>query len=174
MGSLQWLTRRISSPPIAVVYGNEMIRLMQTRGHASPSIQGAVEVSLDDIGGIEEALRMFKGKRCVVCLSTSDILVQHIRVGIDEDETSIRERLLQHDNRWGNAELRKLCVKTTNTSGVSKQELLCVGVDRLISQNINENIEGAGAEVVAITVPLYASIRAFDKVYRRDGDDKMT
>jgi Tfp pilus assembly PilM family ATPase len=65
-------------------------------------------------------------------------------------------------------------VKTTNTSGVSKQELLCVGVDRLISQNINENIEGAGAEVVAITVPLYASIRAFDKLYRRDGDDKMT
>lgn len=174
MGSFNWLTRRISTLPIAAVYGSEMIRLMQIRGSSEHTIQGAVEVALDDQDGIREALVLFRGKRCVACLPTTDVLVQHIRVTIDDGDQEILERLLKHDSRWGNAEVRKVCVKTTGSGGTSKQELLCVGVNRTISRNIVENLESAGAEVIAVTVPLYASIRAFDKLYRRDGDEKMT
>ena len=174
MGSLHWLTRRISPQPIAAVFGSEMIRFMQVRGSSEQTIQGAVEVALDDSDGISEALALFKGKRCVACMPTTDVLVQHIRVNVEEGDSEILERLLKHDHRWGNAEVRKVCVKTTGSGGTSKQELLCVGVDRTISRNIMEKLESAGAEVAAVTVPLYASIRAFDKLYRRDGDEKMT
>lgn len=174
MGSLHWLTRRISPQPIAAVFGSEMIRFMQVRGSSAHTIQGAVEVALDDTDGISEALALFKGRRCVACLPTTDILVQHIRVNVEEGDSEILEKLLKHDHRWGNAEVRTVCVKTTGSGGTSKQELLCVGVDRTVSRNVMEKLESAGAEVAAVTVPLYASIRAFDKLYRRDGDEKMT
>jgi Tfp pilus assembly PilM family ATPase len=65
-------------------------------------------------------------------------------------------------------------VKTTGSGSQAKQELLCVGIDRTLSLQVVENLESVGAEVVAVTVPLYASIRAFDKLYRRDGDEKIT
>ena len=174
MGSFNWLTRRISSAPIAVHFGSDVVRFMQIKGSSEPKIQGAFEVSVNDVAGMAVALSSFKGKRCVACLSAKDVLVQHIRVEVDEDEQKIRERLLQHDARWANAEIRNVCVKTTGSGSNSKQELLCVGIDRTLSLNIVENLEAAGAEVIAVTVPLYASIRAFDKLYRREGDEKIT
>ena len=131
-------------------------------------------VALDDLGGISEALSTFKGRRCVACLPPTDVLVQHIRIAIEEDSLQILQQLVKHDVRWGNAEIRTVCVKTTGSGGSAKQEILCVGVDRATSQHIVEQLESAGAEVVAVTVPLYASIRAFDKLYRRDGDEKIT
>ncbi len=174
MGSFNWLTRRISSAPIAVHFGSDVVRFMQTKGNSEPKIQGALEVSSDDVGGLAVALSSFKGKRCVACISAKDVLVQHIRIGADEDEKRMFERLLQHDSRWGNAEIRNVCVKTTGSGSQAKQELLCVGIDRTLSMHVVDSLESAGAEVVAVTVPLYASIRAFDKLYRRDGDEKIT
>jgi Tfp pilus assembly PilM family ATPase len=174
MGTLHWLTRRISPQPIAAVFGSEMIRFMQVRGTSEHTIQGAVEVANDDPAGISEALALFKGKRCVACLPTADVLVQHIRVSMEDGDQEILEQLMTHDNRWGNVEIRKICVKTTGSGGSSKKELLCVGVDRTIARTIMDTLETAGAKVAALTVPLYASIRAFDKLYRRDGDEKMT
>lgn len=147
---------------------------MQIHGSSDPRIQGAVEVALNDQDGIAEALALFKGKRCVACAPASDILVQHIRVTSDEEDQEIVERLAKHDIRWKNAEVRMLCVKTTGVGSSAKEELLCVGIERTISQNITKKLELAGAEVIAVTVPLYASIRAFDKLYRRDGDEKIT
>jgi len=174
MGSLNWLTRRISSQPIAVQFGSDAIRFMQIKGFSEHTLQGAVEVAVDDQGGITEALSSFKGKRCIASLPPKDVLIQHIRIAIDDDEDQILESLIKHDAKWENAEIRTVCVKTTGAGNTAKQELLCIGVDRTISQNIVELLESAGAEVVAVTVPLYASIRAFDKLYRRDGDEKMT
>lgn len=178
MGSFNWLTRRISSAPIAVHFGSDVVRFMQTKGSSKgcsePKIQGALEVSSDDEGGLAVALSSFKGKRCVACISAKDVLVQHIRIGADEDEKGMLERLLQHDSRWGNAEIRNVCVKTTGSGSQAKQELLCVGIDRTLSMQVVDSLESAGAEVIAVTVPLYASIRAFDKLYRRDGDEKIT
>jgi hypothetical protein len=174
MGLCHWLTRRISSQPIAVQFGSDVIRFMQLKGSIEHAMQGAIEVALDDPGGISEALSSFKGTRCVACLPSFNVLVQHIRVAIDEGSQHILQQLLKHDARWGNAEVRTVCVKTTGTGGSAKQEILCVGVDRAISHQVVELLESAGAEVIAVTVPLYASIRAFDKLYRRDGDEKIT
>jgi len=174
MGSFTWLTRRISSQPIAVQYGSDVVRFMQIRGSSEHTINGAVEVSVQDEGGIAVALSSFKGKRCIACLPAKDVLVQHIRIELKDGEQQILERLLKHDVRWVNAEIRHVCIKTTGSGSNARQEILCVGVDRILSQTIVESIEEAGGEVIAVTVPLYASIRAFDKLYRRDGDEKMT
>ncbi|MBC8310046.1 MAG: hypothetical protein H8E83_06005 [Planctomycetes bacterium] len=174
MGLFAWLTRRISPQPIAVHYGSDVVRFMQIKNKKNRIIQGAVEVAPDDSAGISEALTSFKGSRCVVCLSPKDALVQHIRTELNEEEEHIRDRLIEHDGRWGNAEIRYVCVKTTG-SGISVgQELLCVGVDRALSARVMSTLEAAGARVIAVTVPVYASIRAFDSLYRRDGDEIIT
>ena len=174
MGSFRWLNRNFSPPPIAIHFGSDVVRMMQIRDAKKQALQGVCEVAKEDFGGIAEAISTFRGKRCVVSLPSSDVLVQHIRVPLEADGQVIRERLVQHDTKWGNSEIRQACVTTTGGSGSSKQEILCVGVDRDISEQVVTNLENAGAEVEAITVPLYASIRAFDQLYRRDGDDKIT
>jgi Tfp pilus assembly PilM family ATPase len=100
--------------------------------------------------------------------------VQHVRVALDSDEGAIRLRLVKCDPRWGDAEIRNISITTTGGSSNPKQELLCVGIERQKTREIIEKIESAGGEVIAVTVPLYASIRAFDQLYRRDGDEKIT
>ncbi|MBT6164612.1 MAG: hypothetical protein HOH93_01730 [Phycisphaerae bacterium] len=174
MGTTTWLTRSFSPPPIAVQFGSDGIRLMQLKSKRELDIQSAVEVAAGDYAGIAEAFASFKGKECVVCLPSTDVLIQHIRVAIDADDDAIQSELTKIDARWQHAEIRNVCVKTTGTNTTAKQELLCVGVNRIESQRIVENLESAGATVRAVTVPLYASIRAFDKLYRRDGDEKIT
>tara|TARA_B100000959_G_C14959035_1_gene614978 strand:+ start:148 stop:1173 length:1026 start_codon:yes stop_codon:yes gene_type:complete len=174
MGTFQWLHNSFSPLPIAVQFGGDVIRLMQIKGNTEPELEGAVEVASGDFAGIGEALSSFHGKQCVVCLPPTDVLLQHIRVGIDADDAVIKAELIKKDARWENTEIRKVCVKTTGSHPSSRQELLCVGVNRKVSEDIVQNLESVGAKVIAVTVPLYASIRAFDKLYRRDGDEKIT
>jgi Tfp pilus assembly PilM family ATPase len=137
-------------------------------------LQSAIEVASKDSNAIKVAFSSFKGKRCVISIASADVLVQHIRVPFDVDENEIRQRLIKHDTKWEDAEIRNVCITTTEGSGKPRQELLCVGIECKKTQEIMEIIDGAGGEVVAVTVPLYGSICAFDQLYRRDGDEKIT
>jgi Tfp pilus assembly PilM family ATPase len=148
--------------------------MMQIRRTKERCLQSAIEVASSDSSAIKVALASFKGKRCVVSIASSDVLVQHIRVPLNADESEIRLALVNHDTRWGDAQIRTVCITTTGGSGNPKQEIMCVGIENDKTREIIENIESAGGEVVAVTVPLYASIRAFDQLYRRDGDEKIT
>ena len=174
MGSLKWLTRNLSPQPIAIHFGSDVTRMMQISCTKKHVLHHAVEVASGDFSGVGEALSSFKGKNCVASIASTDALVQHIRVPLDADEDIIRELLTTHDKRWGDAEIRTVCVTTTGISGNTKHELLCVGIERMFAQQTIEALNSIGIEVVALTVPLYASIRAFDKLYRRNGDGKMT
>ena len=174
MGLLSQLTRQVSPQPIAIHCGDEVIRLMQLDGSPKHSLRNAFEVGADDCGGLKEAIASFRGKRCVVCIDPSEVFVQHIRVEMDAEQQQVISCLQKHDAEWENAEIRSVCVKTTGSGGNMKQELLCVGIERTKLQQIVEKVETSGGRVIAVTVPLYASVRAFDKLYRRDGDEKIT
>ena len=43
MGLCHWFTRRISTPPIAVQFGSDVIRFMQIKGSSEYAIQGAFQ-----------------------------------------------------------------------------------------------------------------------------------
>jgi Tfp pilus assembly PilM family ATPase len=147
------------------------MQLDDTKKH---TLRNAFEVAADDNKGLTEAIASFNKKRCVVCVSIEDVLIQHIRVEMDVDEQQLIERLQTHDVEWGNAEIRTVCIKTTGSGVDMKQELLCVGINRVIMQEVVNKFETSGAKVELVTAPIHASIRAFDKLYRRDGDDKIT
>ena len=174
MGLPYWLTRTISPPPIAIHFGSDVMRMLQIRDKKECVLQSAIEVATPDSEAIKIALESFKGKRCVVSVGSNDVLVQHIRVPIDADETEICASLMKHDVSWRDAEIRQLCITSTSDSGKPRQEILCVGVLRKVTREAINVIECAGGKVIAVTVPLYASIRAFDRLYRRDGDEKIT
>jgi len=172
METFAWLTKRISPQPIAVQFGSDVIRLMQLKG-SKLELQNAVEVAIDDITGLLEAIKTFKGKQCVACIAGNDVLIQHIRVGKQEEE-KIREKLMEINSKWFDAEIRTVCSKTTGSGSSTKQELLCVGVPRTVLSRVVKYLHSADATVIAVTVPLYPSIRAFDQLYRCDRDEKIT
>jgi Tfp pilus assembly PilM family ATPase len=174
MGLPHWLTRNISHQPIAIHFGSDVIRLMQVKGSKECALQSAVEVASGDCEALKIALSSCKGKRCVVSIGNEDVLVQHIRLPFDSNQTEIRKSLVKHDVAWGDAEIRQSSVTTTGDTNTPRQELLCVGIAREKTRDAVECVESAGGEVIAVTVPLYASIRAFDRLYRRDGDEKIT
>ncbi len=177
MGLLHTLTRSISTPAIAVHFDSEVVRLMQVSGYKDALIlQNAFEVSRNDDYGLKEAISSFRGHRCVLCVPSNDVLVQHIKVGSDASIDEIRNKLVLQDHQWAHAEIRTLCVSTTGSgaTGTIKQELLCMGIDESITRKHVETLETAGGVVDSVTVPVYASIRSFDKLYRRDGDEKIT
>ena len=150
--------------------------MMQMSSRKKPSLHMALEVSRHDELGMKEALGSFKGKDCIISIPSSDVLVQHIRVANSEDEAEIRSKLLQQNPEWEHCEIRHVCVAITGvgTGDGPKQELLCVGVNGQVTQGYVEELEAKGAHVLSVTVPLHASLRAFDKLYRRDGDEKIT
>lgn len=174
MGLPHWLTRNISPQPIAIHFGSDVTRLMQIKGSKECELQSAVEVASGDCDALKIALASCKGKRCVVSIGNEDVLVQHVRVPFEADENEIRKSLVKQDVAWGDAEIRQLTVTTTGDSNTPRQELLCVGIEREKTRDAVECVESAGCEVIAVTVPLYASIRAFDRLYRREGDEKIT
>lgn len=172
--ALRWLTNSFNSQPIAIHLGSDVVRMMQIRGTKDWHLQSAVEVASSDSGAIKVALSSFKGKNCVVSIASSEVLVQHVRVPIEADENEIRNRLIQHDKQWSDAEIRHTGITTTGSSGNPRQEMLCVGIGAEKIKEIISIINEAGGEVLAVTVPLYASLRAFDQLYRRDGDENIT
>lgn len=176
MGFIHTLTRTIAKSPIAIHFDSEVVRLMQIDGGKQPILKSAVEVPRNDEYGLKEAISSFNGKHCILCVPSHDVLVQHIRVSNDAEFDAIREKLIHQDSKWSQSEIRHLCVSTSGSgsSGSVKQELLCMGIDKEVSQQHVELVESAGGIVSSVTIPLYASIRAFDKLYRRKGDEKIT
>ncbi len=176
MGKLHWLTQRMSAPPICVHFEKEVIRLMQMTSAKEPTLHMALEVSRHDELGMKEALGSFKGKECIISIPSSEVLVQHIRVSNCEDESEVKSKLMQQSPEWEHCEIRHVCVAMTGigTGDAPKQELLCVGVKETVAERYVQELESIGAHVLSVTVPLHASLRAFDKLYRRDGDEKIT
>ncbi len=176
MGKLHWLTRRMSAPPTCVHFDRDTVRMMQMSNRSKPSLHMALEVSRHDEIGMKEALNSFKGKDCIISIPSSDVFVQHIRVYNSEDEIEIKSKLIQQSPEWEHCEIRHICVAITcvGTGDAPKQELLCIGVKGQVAQGYVEELEAKGARVLSVTVPLHASLRVFDKLYRRDGDEKIT
>jgi Tfp pilus assembly PilM family ATPase len=174
MGSWNLLNKR-STPPIAIHFGGDVIRMMQIQRSNEPTLHYAVEVSGTG-HGIEAAMEGFLGKQCIVGLPSGDLLVQHVRVPIEASEKEIREQLIPHDSRWGNAEIRNLCVMITGSGsqGNARQELICLGIDRNVMLQCVDDLEKSKLQIVAITAPIYASIRVFDQLYRRTENANRT
>ncbi|MDP7008236.1 MAG: hypothetical protein QGI78_01550 [Phycisphaerales bacterium] len=164
--------------PIAMHFGNdEVIRLMQTKGIDTLSLRAAFEVSSKDGAGLREAIQNFRSREVVICTSSSALLVSHIRTDCNATEEEVTHLLCERNSRWNNCSIRQLPLFTNIQHGSqskAQQEILCVGVEHAVIQECTEIAEAAKLKVRRITVPVHATLRAFDRLYRREGDEAMT
>ena len=164
--------------PIAVHFGNDgVIRMMRLQGMDDQTMQASFEVSEGDQIGLSEAVTCFRSRNTVVSVPSSQVLLTHIRVDCDTTDEEVVERLCSGNDVWKNASIRQLPIFTNLRTGIKsklQQELLCVGVPKKVLEQCVLTLEDASLRVQKITVPIHATLRAFDRLYRREGDGSIT
>ena len=167
-----------TEPPVAVHFGNDdIVRLMQINGTRDLTLQASFEVPANDIAGLREAADCFRSRQSVISVSSTNVLLTHIRVACNASDDEVIEKLCQRNEEWNDALIRQLPIYTNiRSSGKQhlQQELLCVGVNRAVLEQCVSTMEAASLRVRCVTVPMHATLRAFDRLYRRDGDDSVT
>ena len=87
------------------------------------------------------------------------------------------ERLCSANEVLKNTSIRLRPVFTNLRSGIKsklQQELLCVGVHKKVFEQCVLALEDASLRVQKITVPIHATVRALERLYRREGDESIT
>ena len=167
-----------AKPPVAVHFGNDdVVRLMQINGTSDLTLQASFEVPANDIAGLREATDCFRARQSVISVSSSNMLLTHIRVACNASDGEVVEKLCQRNEEWNEASIRQLPIYTNIRSAGKQQlqqELLCVGVNRKVLEQCVSTVEAASLRVRSVTVPIHATLRAFDRLYRRDGDASVT
>ena len=178
MGFRNTVTIGSTNPPIAMHFGNdEIIRLMQINGTNKLELQASFEVSATDQIGLAEAVSCFRSRQTVICVPSSETLLTHIRVDCNATDEEVVEKLRDRNEAWKHASIRQLPLYTNIREGSNtklQQELLCVGVQQGVIDTCVSIAESVKMNVKNVTVPVHATLRAFDRLYRRDGDDAMT
>jgi len=178
MGIRNGLFSGKAKQPIAAHFGNDgIIRLMQLQGTREQAMHASFEVADGDQVGLSEALTCFNSTNVVVSVPSSKMLLTHIRVDCNATDEEVVELLCERDQAWKDASIRQLPIFTnlrTGTKSNLQQELLCVGVQEEVLDHCLETLEGASLNVKKITVPIHATLRAFDRLYRREGDTLIT
>ncbi len=167
-----------SKPPVAVHFGNDgIVRMMQITGSKDLSLQASFEVSFNDHAGLVEAVSCFSSRQAVISVSTSDVLLSHIRVACSASDDEVIAKLCEKNKEWNHVSIRQLPIYTnirSNGQQELQQELLCVGVNKGVLEKCVSDIEATSLEVRCVTVPIHATLRAFDRLYRREGDEATT
>ncbi|MBT4584035.1 MAG: pilus assembly protein PilM [Phycisphaerae bacterium] len=178
MGFQYRCSLRSTKPPVAIHFGNDdVVRLMQISGEHDFALDASFEVLSTDDVGLKEATACFNSRAAVVSVPSSEILLRHIRVDYDANEDEVVQKLCGQNEAWSSASIRQLPIFTSIRGGPNaklQQELLCVGVSHGIIDRCVSTVERAGMDVRRVTVPVHATLRAFDKLYRRDGDETIT
>ncbi len=165
-------------PPVAIHFGNDdVVRFMQISVDKELALDGSFEVSATDDIGLKEAISCFRSRTAVVSVPSSEVLLRHIRVDCNASDDEVEQKLCEQNKAWSHASVRQLPIFTSIRDGSNsqlQQELLCVGVSHGVIDWCVSIVERAGLDVRRVTVPVHATLRAFDKLYRRDGDEMIT
>ena len=167
-----------TKPPVAFHFGNDdVVRLMQINGQGEPELEASFEVSASDDVGLKEATSCFRSRRAVVSVPSSEILLRHIRMDCNARDDEVVQKLCEQNDAWSHASIRQLPILTSIRRGSHlqmQQELLCIGISHGVIDRCVSIVERAGMDVRRVTVPVHATLRAFDKLYRREGDETIT
>lgn len=178
MGIQKRFTRASAKPPVAIHFGNDdVVRFMQISGENELVLEASFEVSANDDVGLREATSCFHSRKAVVSVPSSEILLRHIRVDCNARDDEVVQKLCEQNGSWSHASIRQLPIFTNIRDGSNsqlQQELLCIGVSHAMIDRCVSTVERAGMDVRRVTVPVHATLRAFDKLYRRDGDEMIT
>ncbi|MBN2023931.1 MAG: pilus assembly protein PilM [Pirellulales bacterium] len=182
-----WIKRRRPSP-IGVDLGSRSIKLLQFDAERA-RIREAVRWELpagepgDRADHVAAALRQaregrnFRGRDAVLCLGSSDLFVQNIRVpqaAGDELRETVRAEAaarLPFDTRQ--TELRFIEADTVRQGDAFRREVILMAGQRAAIENLVDVAVEAGLVPLAIDVEPAAMLRCYARQYRRDTDQQM-
>jgi len=178
MGIQNRMTFGSRKPPVAFHFGNDdVVRLMQINGKNDSTLAASFEVPASDDVGLKEATSYFCARKAVISVPSAEILLKHIRVDCSARDDEVVQKLCEQNEAWSEVSIRQLPIFTSIRDGSHsklQQELLCIGVSHGTIDRCVSIVERAGLDVRRVTVPVHATLRAFDKLYRRDGDETIT
>lgn len=184
---LGWTKNRIS--PIAIDYGADSLKLLQVMLTDPPQLvaAGAVSLPAEAIrdasarrGFYTEAIKRlvsqnpFKGKRAICSIPAHQMLVQHIQVSKNEEDTNqqiemhLRERLNVDPSRMV---VRHFRVGEVIRDGATRSELICMAVSRQAAFGHIEMAHRAKLDVVGMHSEAVAIHRAFGHLFHSKNEE---
>ena len=176
--------------PIAVDFGSGALKVLQVAAGDPPSLiaAAAVETPLELVGDPVKRLKFqvealprllksggFKGKRAVCAIPAAQMFCKQLQVPRIEGVPTSELVAAAIPGQFG-CDPQSLVYRTLEIgSGAgNKQDILVMGVQRDVVNNLMSTIAGCKLQPVGMHSEFIATLRAFDYVHRREGDENLT
>lgn len=182
-----------STSPIAIDFGSSCVKILQTTTGEKPTILAAAELSIPDHLRLKseelwkfyaaELPRLikkggFKGKRAVCCVPGYQTIAQHLQVegseGVKKGLLAQSQLQMQVGAAPNSLVVRTFEVADIHRNGQVRTEMICFAMPRDIVMRYVDVLKKCKLEVAGVHSGNMATLRAFDHIYRREGDDALT
>jgi type IV pilus assembly protein PilM len=182
-----------SASPIAIDFGSSSIKLLQVAPGDKPTLSAAAEMTIPDaartdveqlFGFLSESLPTvlraagFKGKRAICSMPTSQTLVQHMQLPLNDptkvDDLVKGQLMAQLGIAPESVVVRVIEVGEVYKTGQQRKEVICLAIARDAVMRYVGLLRKCRLEVVGVHSELIAMQKAFEHLHRRKGDEKTT
>lgn len=190
VSSVGLLTNAVS--PIGIDFGVGSLKVLQMGTGDPPSLLAAACVETPEDVLADPAKRLefqtqalqkiiksggFKNKRAICSIPATQMFCKHLQLAksgediADQIAATIPAQLGCHPEALT---YRHILAGEVTVGGVLKQEVICLAVPRELIRRLMEALKSCRLEPVGIQPSCLATVRSFDPVTRRDGDQNMT
>lgn len=182
-----------STSPIAIDFGSSSVKLLQITTGEKPSIVAAAELTIPDEKRLkpdelwafyaDELPRVikqgrFRGKRVVCSVPGYQTIAQHVQIdnspGVKKSSQAQMQLQMQIGAAPNSLVVRTVEVADIQRDGQARTEMICLAIQRDHVMRYVETLKKCRLEAVGVHSNALATQRAFDHIYRREGDDALT
>ena len=182
-----------STSPIAIDFGSSSVKLLQITTGEKPSIVAAAELTIPDQKRLKpeelwafyaaELPRVikqggFRGKRAVCSVPGYQTIAQHVQIdnstGLKKSSQAQTQLQMQIGAAPNSLVVRTVEVADIQRDGQARTEMVCLAMQRDHVMRYVETLKKCRLEAVGVHSNALAILRAFDHIYRRQGDDALT
>ena len=182
-----------NASPIAIDFGSSSIKLLQVGPGEKPALAAAAEMTIPDAArtdveqlfaflseSLPTVLRAagFKGKRAICSMPTSQTLVQHMQIPLNDptkvDDLVKGQLMAQMGIMPDSVVVRVIEVGEVYKTGQQRKEVICLAIARDAVMRYVGLLKKCRLEVVGVHSELIAMQKAFEHLHRRKGDEKTT
>ncbi|MCA9296583.1 MAG: pilus assembly protein PilM [Phycisphaerales bacterium] len=182
-----------SVSPIAVDFGTASVKLLQVSGDSNREIVAAADIPIPEsvrndsnrllefyASEIPKAIQAgrFRGRKVVTAVPSSQTYIQHMQLGVTEGvkpEDVVKAQLqMQMGCSPSSIVVRTIEVADVFRNGQARKEMICFAISKDMVMRYVGLLNRCKLDVVGVQTELLAMTRAFEHLYRRDGDDEIT
>jgi len=182
-----------SVSPIAVDFGTASVKLLQVSRDESPEIIAAADIPIPEsvrndsnrliefyVSEIPKAIQAgrFRGRKVITAVPSSQSLIQHMQVGVADNvsiDDAVKAQLQMQMGCMPNSiVVRTIPVADVYRGGQPRKETICFAISKDIVMRYVSLLNRCKLDVVGVQTELLAMTRAFQHLFRREADEKLT